>query len=113
MARTQNADDRPPEGGTCQALDQDVDLEHYPRTVFYHVRDSQRLMGLMCIQSSRRWATAYDGLFLGEILLSRKCTTEYVSCVGLDGRLIKGLTAVHEELYEREESEVEVALLEP
>lgn len=93
-----------------QASEESLELAQLPRTVFYHVRDAQRLMGLMCIQSSCRWATCEDGFFLNEAINTQECTTEYVSCAGLDGHLVRGLTALDQDTYEDEEREVEEVL---
>lgn len=112
IARRERAAEKLSEEETSQALDQGIDVAHYPRTLFYHVRDTQRLVGLMCVQSSRRWTACEDGFFLNEALNALMCTTEYVSCISLNGHLQKGLTAVDEEDFEIKEKEVTTVLWE-
>jgi hypothetical protein len=89
---------------------QEDNLAWLPRTVFYHVRDTERLMGQMCLQSSRRWSLCEEGHFVNETLNAQECTVEYVSCKGLEGKLERGLRRVSEEEFERSEREVEAAL---
>ncbi|KAH7413595.1 hypothetical protein DE146DRAFT_1160 [Phaeosphaeria sp. MPI-PUGE-AT-0046c] len=110
IARRQRAAEQSSADELSLAVNHDIDLVHYPRTVFYHVRDTQRLVGLMCIQSSRRWAACEEGFYLNEALNAQACTTEYVNCTGLGGHLVRGLATVQEEVFEREEREVEAAL---
>jgi hypothetical protein len=110
MARRQRLEDLLFGDETSLAREENMDFAQLPRTVFYHVRDSQRLMGLMCIQSSRRWAACEDGFFLNEAINAQECTMEYVSCVGMDGHLVRGLTALDQDTYEDEEREVEDVL---
>jgi hypothetical protein len=81
-----------------------------PRTVFYHVRDDQRLAGQMCLQSNRRWAPCEEGHFVNETLNALECTEEYVSCKGLGVDVEQGLRQVDEDMFELREREVEAAL---
>jgi hypothetical protein len=89
---------------------QDGDPAWRPRTVFYHVRDNDRLMGQMCLQSYRRWTPCEDGHFVNETLNALECTEEYVSCKGLEGDVERGLRRIDNDMFERSEREVEAAL---
>jgi hypothetical protein len=89
---------------------QHLDLRCYPRTVLYHLRDPQRLVGQICLQSYPHWAIREEGFFLNEVLNGQETDREYVSSESLGMYLERGLRAISEEEYEMQEREVEAVL---
>jgi hypothetical protein len=89
---------------------QHLDPRCYPRTVFYHLHDPQRLLGHMCLQSYSRWAFREEGFFLNEVLNGQETDREYVSSESLGMYLERGLRGISEEEYEMQEREVEAVL---
>ncbi|KAH7079675.1 hypothetical protein FB567DRAFT_552078 [Paraphoma chrysanthemicola] len=84
-------------------------LADYESMLFYHLRDSQRLVGEMCIQSKWRWPPREDWRF-NELLNGATTNLEYISSRGLGKRVEKGLKGVEQDDYEAEDEAMQRAL---
>ncbi|KAF2826899.1 hypothetical protein CC86DRAFT_381958 [Ophiobolus disseminans] len=89
--------------------DNNIDLSSSKQPIFYHLHDSQRLVGEMCLQHNSRWRVSETRYYNG-VLNGQETLAEYISSYELGRRPRKGLNGVTPEEYEKAEIEVQQVL---
>jgi hypothetical protein len=84
-------------------------LADYKSLLFYHLRDSQRLVGEMCMQSKWRWPPREDWRF-NELLNGATTNLEYISSRGLGKSVEKGLRGIEQDDFEAEDEAIQRTL---
>jgi hypothetical protein len=95
--------------GSSQENGSNMRFSALERPVFYHLHDSQRLVGEMCLQSSSRWPDS-DRWCYNRLLNGQETVAEYISCAGLGLPPLEGLQGTKEMDYDRCETDIQQVL---